>query len=185
MHVIYVWVKNIVCFYILLTVVLHLLPKEGYQKYVRFFSGMLLVILILTPVLSILGKEEVLLKKIDQTRFFQELDNLKLDTEHLEQTQKRAYLKEYERAIGTDISRIAEGKQLHACWTQVHLSDDYQVESVAMEVSFEEEEGLSVQRASFGDDSQEYPEVYHLKQELMDFYQLEEEQISITVKERR
>ncbi|MCI8484987.1 MAG: stage III sporulation protein AF [Lachnospiraceae bacterium] len=183
MHIIYVWVKNIVCFYILLTVVLHLLPKEGYQKYVRFFSGMLLMILIITPVLSLLGKEDVLLKRIDQAGFFQELDNLKLDTEHLEQTQKRAYLKEYERAIGTDISRIAEGKQLNPCWTEVHLSDTYQVESIAMEVSFEKEEGLSVQKASFGDDSKEYPEVYNLKQELMDFYQLEEGQISITVRD--
>lgn len=39
MGYIYSWVKNLVCFYILLTVVLHLLPKENYQKYVRFFSG--------------------------------------------------------------------------------------------------------------------------------------------------
>ena len=37
MGYIYAWVKNLVCFYILLTVVLHLLPKDNYQKYVRFF----------------------------------------------------------------------------------------------------------------------------------------------------
>ena len=74
MDIIYAWVKNIVCYYIFLTVIFHLLPKSSYQKYVRFFSGMLLMILVVTPVLSVLGKEDVLLQKINQAGFFQELD---------------------------------------------------------------------------------------------------------------
>lgn len=94
MGYIYAWVKNLVCFYILLTVVLHLLPKDNYQKYVRFFSGMLLTILVMSPVLSLMGNEEVLREKISQAGFFQEMDNLKLDTEHLEWQQKERYLQE-------------------------------------------------------------------------------------------
>ena len=36
-------------------------------------------------------------------------------------------------------------------------------------------------KVSYEDDSQEYPEVYRLKQELMEFYQMEEEQIALRV----
>ena len=110
MGYIHAWVKNLVCFYILLTVVLHLLPKDNYQKYVRFFSGMLLTILVMSPVLSLMGSEEVLREKISQAGFFQEMDNLKLDTEHLEWQQKERYLQEYEHALEMDVSRIAEEK---------------------------------------------------------------------------
>ena len=52
MGYVFTWVKNLVCFYLLLTVVLHLLPRQSYRKYVRFFSGMLLTILVVSPVLS-------------------------------------------------------------------------------------------------------------------------------------
>lgn len=181
MELIYGWVRNIVCFYIFMAVILHLLPRESYRKYVHFFSGMLLMILVMTPVLSLFGQEEVLMKKISQTGFFQELDNLKLDTAHLEQTQKKVYLQEYERAIAMDVGRIAGEKQLKALWTEVRLSEEYQVESIHMEVSFAEEEGLFLSKASWEDDSQEYPKVQELKGELMGFYQLEEGQIQIAV----
>lgn len=179
--VIYTWVKNLVCFYIFITVILHLLPKENYQKYVRFFAGMLLMILVVSPILSLMGKEDILLQKISQAGFFQEMDNLKLDTEHLQDTQKEVYVQEYERAVGMDISRMAEDKQLNTRQVEVHLSEDYQVDSIVMEVSLANEDGLSVHKASFADNSREYPQVYKLKQELMDFYQIEEGQIEIVV----
>ena len=135
MELVYTWVKNIVCFYIFMNIIIHLLPKDSYRKYVRFFSGMLLMILVATPVLSVLGQEEVLMQKISQAGFFQELDNIKLDTAHLEQTQKKAYLQEYERAIEMDIERIAQGKGLNPLRTEARLSEDYRVESIVLEVS--------------------------------------------------
>lgn len=181
MEVIYTWVKNIVCFYIFMAVILHLLPRESYRKYVRFFSGMLLTVLVATPVLSVFGKEEVLMQKISQAGFFQEMDNMKLDTEHLEETQKKVYVQEYEKAIEMDVSRIAEGKGLRALWVHVGLTEEYQVEGIGMEVGLEEGDGISIRKADFGDGSGEYPRVRELKEELMEFYRLKEGQIEIAV----
>ena len=181
--VIYGWVKNLVCFYIFLTVILRLLPQSHYQKYVRFFSGMLLMILVFSPVLSLLGKEGALLQKISQAGFFQDMDNLKMDTAHLEQAQKEVYLREYERAVGMDISRMAEARQLYASQVKVRLSEDYQVESIAMDIRLGEGDGVFIRKASYDDNSQEYPEVYGLKQELMEFYKITEGQIAVTVRE--
>lgn len=164
MSMVYAWVKNVVCFYIFLTVILHLLPRDNYRKYVRFFSGMLLMILVFSPVLSLLGKEDTLLQRISQAEFFQDMDSLKLDTAHLQRDQKALYLREYERAVGMDISRMAAEKQLDASQVEVHLSEEYQVESIAMEISKEGGEGI-----------------YRLKQELMEFYQVNEAQIEIRV----
>ncbi|MEY8392522.1 hypothetical protein D3Z36_00035 [Lachnospiraceae bacterium] len=181
MSCIFAWVKNLVCFYLLLTVILNLLPKKNYQKYVRFFSGMLLTLLVTSPVLSLMGNEEILREKISQAGLFQELDNLKLDTKFLEDTQKERYLQEYEKALEMDVSRMAEEKQLAVSEAEVHLSLDYQVESIELTAAFVEEEGIFVHKASFADRIQEYPRVQELKQELMEFYRLNETQVSIEI----
>lgn len=180
MNYIYNWVKNLVCFYLLITVVLHLLPKKDYRKYVRFFSGILLTILVVSPVLELMGNEELIRQKISQEEFFQVMDNIKLDTEHLEMTQKELYLKEYERALGMDVGRMAEEKQLIPQKVEVRLTEEYTVSSIEVTVTFQEDD-LFVQKASYVDDSVEYPQVRELRQDLMEFYRLGEEQISIVV----
>lgn len=182
MDIIYNWVKNIVCFCIFLTMIHHLLPKDNYQKYVRFFSGMLLVVLVISPLLSLFGKEGVLLQRINQTSFFQEMDNLKLDTEYLEQEQKEIYIRQYENAIGMDISRMAEERQLSANQVEVRLSEEYQVESIAIQVNAYEEGEVAIESISLLDSGREYPAVSDLKQELMEFYRIGEEQIDIEVR---
>lgn len=178
---IYTWVKNLVCFYLLLTVVLHLLPQKSYRKYVRFFAGMLLTILVVSPVLALMGNEEALRTKISQAEFFQDLDNIKLDTEHLEMTQKEIYLREYENALEMDVSRMAEQKQLVPQEVKVRLTEEYEVESIEMTVGFGEDDGMFVQKASYEADSTEYPQVYELRQDLVEYYRLDESQISIVI----
>ena len=37
-EIVYQWVKNLAVFYILLTVVLHLMPDKKYDRYVRHFG---------------------------------------------------------------------------------------------------------------------------------------------------
>ena len=53
---IYSWIKCLAIFYILLTMLLHLVPTEKYQRYVRFFMGLVLMVMLVTPVLSLLEK---------------------------------------------------------------------------------------------------------------------------------
>ncbi len=182
MGYIFTWVKNLVCFYLLLTVVLHLLPRQSYRKYVRFFSGMLLTILVVSPVLSLLGDEEALREKISQAEFFQDLDNHKLDTEHLEMTQKEIYLREYERALEMDVSRMAQEKQLAAQEVKVRLTEEYEVESIEIAVAMEkDDDNIFVQETLFTTDSSQDPKISELRQDLLDYYRLNEEQVSIVV----
>ena len=37
----YTWIKNLAVFYILFTAILHLVPNGKYERYVRFFMGLL------------------------------------------------------------------------------------------------------------------------------------------------
>ena len=46
---IYGWMKGLAFFFIFMTAVLNCLPDQKYRKYVRFFLGMLLLILMTRP----------------------------------------------------------------------------------------------------------------------------------------
>ncbi|MBR5509267.1 MAG: stage III sporulation protein AF [Lachnospiraceae bacterium] len=51
-------VKYVAVFYLLEQMVFHLLPGKIYEKYVRFYLGLLLVVLLLHPILRILRMTE-------------------------------------------------------------------------------------------------------------------------------
>ncbi len=53
-------VRAVAVFYLLEQMVLHLLPGCSYEKYVRFYLGLLLVLLLLQPVFKIAGLAEQL-----------------------------------------------------------------------------------------------------------------------------
>lgn len=69
----YLWIRNLAVFYIFFTAVLNLIPDQKYEKYVRFFMGLLLIFMMSTPIFSILGKGSELTESF--------LDNFSEETE--------------------------------------------------------------------------------------------------------
>ena len=61
-------VRMIAVFYLLEQMVLQLIPGERYERYVRFYLGLLLVLLLLQPVFQIFRLSE----QLDQKGFLQE-----------------------------------------------------------------------------------------------------------------
>ena len=61
-------VRMIAVFYLLEQMVLQLIPGERYDRYVRFYLGLLLVLLLLQPVFQIFRLSE----QLDQKVFLQE-----------------------------------------------------------------------------------------------------------------
>lgn len=58
MDVIYEWIKNIAFYMISVSVVLKVLPGNQYQKYIQFFTGIILIILVFLPIIRLAGKEQ-------------------------------------------------------------------------------------------------------------------------------
>lgn len=55
---IYDWIQNITVYLIVMSAVMHVIPGREYVKYVRFFSGIVLILLLFGPVLKIMGMEQ-------------------------------------------------------------------------------------------------------------------------------
>lgn len=54
MRQIYDWMKNLAIFYILFTAVQQMIPAKKYERYIRFFMGLLLILMMSVPIMSLL-----------------------------------------------------------------------------------------------------------------------------------
>lgn len=59
---IYQWIKTLAIFYILFSAMIHLVPDQKYERYIKFFMGLLLIYILCVPVFSLLGASEKLVE---------------------------------------------------------------------------------------------------------------------------
>lgn len=49
------WIQKIISCLLVMSAVLHVVPGKDYEKYIRFFCGLVLILLVLSPLLSLKG----------------------------------------------------------------------------------------------------------------------------------
>ena len=122
----YEWMKNLAVFYILLTAVLHLVPEHKYEKYVRFFMGLLLIFMMSTPVFALFGKKEELMASF-QANFG--MENAQREQSEFENLQKACLEKGYATELQTQIREFLKKEG---------------ISFVKVQAAFGEDEGVSV-----------------------------------------
>lgn len=55
---IYEWMENIAFYLVILVAVMQMIPQNSYQKYIRFFAGMILILMLAGPILKLFGMTE-------------------------------------------------------------------------------------------------------------------------------
>jgi stage III sporulation protein AF len=128
---IYRWMNSLAVFYILFTMVLHLVPDGKYEKYVRFFMGLLLLLMMAAPVFFILGKGEELLESFDS--FYQQ-ESLTKEQEELQNLQEVYLEKSYQNEIAQRIRSSLKTREINPKEIEVNIEG----ESVSVLLVFEE-----------------------------------------------
>ena len=115
---IYNWIRYLAVFYILLTMILHLVPTEKYQRYVRLFMGLLLITMLLTPVLDILGKGGEFTTSFREIYEKEEQSKIQLEIEKL---QEKWLEKGCEQEIQQNICQLLQKKGIEIKGCKVHI----------------------------------------------------------------
>ncbi len=137
MEGVYQWVSSILCFLIFVYGIKALLPSKKYEKYIRFFTGMILILLVIQPVMGGLNLEDRLAYYFENISFQRESEDLKREILGIESKRLERVIEEYEGAVERDVKAMAEGM-------------GFQVERV--EVSIEKEQ-----------EAQDYGTVTHIR----------------------
>lgn len=74
---IYGWIQNIAVYLIVISAVMHVIPGKDYRKYIRFFSGMVLILLLFTPLMKLAGMEEEFLQFYRSSEYEMEQDEIR------------------------------------------------------------------------------------------------------------
>lgn len=77
---IYEWMENIAFYMVIVVAAMQMVAGESYKKYIRFFAGMILILMLTGPILKIFGMSE-----FQNTEYQKELEEIENATKYMEQ----------------------------------------------------------------------------------------------------
>ena len=113
---IYEWIQNIAFYLVLVTAVMEVIPSEGYKKYIRFFTGMVLILLTITPILKLSGMEDRFYTLYRSEEYEQEKREIEKQGEYFEQADLFDFLPEeyvqQEEQNSIEVEEIRIGEEM-------------------------------------------------------------------------
>lgn len=147
MDIIYEGIRTIAVYLILVTVLLNLVNGNTYKKYVELVCGMVLILIVLSPITKLLSLD-------DNMQYNLNLSNFKLEMleqeffKEAEEFNQEALAKEYKKVLMEQISQIVEQEGQIVEKSDITLSkEDYGViEEVVVEIREERNESEGVNK---------------------------------------
>ena len=134
------WVRQIALFLIFVTLFYQMTPNPKYQRYIRFYASLILVILTLNPLFSLFRIQDSLEWNQDLFSYPQEVEEFRLRAEQAQGEQYEQILEGYRQSVAEHLAVMAGQKDLYVVSSEVGLSGDEesfgQISSVSMTVSY-------------------------------------------------
>ena len=77
---IYEWIENITFYMVIVVAAMQMVPGSSYKKYIRFFAGLILILMLAGPILKIFGMSE-----FPNEEYQKELEEIENATKYMEQ----------------------------------------------------------------------------------------------------
>ena len=88
---IYEWIRSLAYYLILMTAVLQLIPKKEYKKYIQFYIGLIIILLLCTPIIKILGLQDEMKSYYFNNTYQQQLEEFEEQTKYLKEVEIDEY----------------------------------------------------------------------------------------------
>lgn len=77
---IYEWIENITFYMVIVVAAMQMVPGSSYKKYIRFFAGLILILMLAGPILKIFGMSE-----FPNAEYQKELEEIQNATKYMEE----------------------------------------------------------------------------------------------------
>lgn len=118
------WVRNLVFYLVFLTLILNLLPSGKYEKYVRLFAGMVLVLVALQPFTSGLRLDERIAYYFEVFSYREEAEDLERKLTGMEEKRMEELTGTYEEAAAVRIREMAREAGMDPETVEVTIEKD-------------------------------------------------------------
>lgn len=195
MDIIYDWIRSLVSYMILMTMIMNLLPDKKYEKYLRLFTGMVFLLLVFAPFADLTGVEAQMAGAFERITFQTDVKLLKKEIEDSDGKRMQKLVKNYETMVEQNLQTMADGIELECVEVAVVLEENMEsadfgaVRQVAMRLrSAGDEVAAGATVGSRNEDWAEMPvrsrfsanqEIAELRTRIGEYYGLEERNITI------
>lgn len=118
------WAGSILSFLILITVIRGILPSKKYEPYLRLFSGLALILLVLQPITGGLGLEAQIDRAFEKISFQMDHEELDIQVLGIEKERQAQILNIYEKDVADHVTAMAKEQGLPVESTQVEINGD-------------------------------------------------------------
>lgn len=87
----YEWMQSLAYYMVLMTAVLHVIPNKEYKKYIQFYMGLVIVLILCTPILKVLGLESSFAEIYDANTYEIQLEEIEEMTAYLNEIDLEEY----------------------------------------------------------------------------------------------
>lgn len=182
---IYSWMRSIAFYYLFYSIIMNILPDNRYRAYIKDFLGMLLIILLLSPVLNLFQLDGILDAQVAlnqmQEAYAKGVDRpIEFEEENHDYQQYA-----YEQEIANQITEFLEARELYV-WdivvTVKSENDKFYVNQIKIVAGRTKKGENMVGKVTITPD-EESQEVLILKKELQEVYQMNPVNIIINIQE--
>lgn len=186
---IYQWIKNIAFYMILITAVMNVIPNNNYKKYINLFTGIVMIILVISPISNLLGASTRLDTNFIKNIYNQELNNIKVDAYQISDTSSSKLLEEYKNEISQQVDEIVKKEGYFVVESKIVMNEDRDsdnygnLEGLQVVLSTQEKKNqkIVVDKIQIGKKQFENPEEISVKNVLDDFYNVGLDNINVSI----
>ena len=204
MEHIYQWIKGIIFFLIFITIISNLLGKSDFKKYIGIITGMILILLVITPLLKLFRLDDKFNFFYDANLFWGKREELTNQVGYMEESQNKAIINAYKEEIKGQVGTILKQNDLYIVSLKLDLDEDVgsdtycYLNGLSLVASYEaiDQKDTAIEPVTIekivvhqkeekekeeGKDNFSSPMEIHIKNILSDFYNMETDNINISI----
>lgn len=124
MEQLFEWIRSIIYYLIFITVVANLLPNKKYEKYIRFFAGMVLILLVLKPITGGLRLDDTLAYYFESISLKKEATELTGEIAKMDGQRLDKMITKYEDAVSGDLKAMAVSAGFSCNTSKAEINED-------------------------------------------------------------
>lgn len=162
MEAFYSWIRNIVCCLCLFHIFLQVLPGESFKKYVRFFGGLILLLMTAAPLSDAAHVAAGFERAWNLESLREQAEDIRLTGEGMEELRSERINEAYQREVKRQMEEVVRAYGLHPQKTELVFSEEEGQTLNILEARLQVTAETELLNNEISDIKKEFQEVYHI-----------------------
>lgn len=164
------WIHQIVTYVILITVLRGLINKPNYEQYFRFFSGIILILLVISPVLHYIKQDTQWYDMLQEKVLQIDMDSIREELAVTEGKRQEVIMEQYKGRLETQIITLGNSQGIRIAGVGLQVDEEGGIQRMEVHLGTDDTGGKLTKET-----------LRNFRQELCERFELQEEQVVIWI----